>query len=165
MSKSETVFDPLLNKGLYLQDHQSVKWVAIWHWISMQHAVFQKTHISADQLWIQLKWKHWSFLKNCAKQNSGIEFSNCQSWFLDPWHIVNFTCKLSMENSAAYLGRQEAGRQGVWQRPIGAKGGRWGWGRCPAALAGAPRWQTSTSRPSPKSGNLHSYVKISHFKY
>lgn len=36
-SQKLSLFLYWINKCLYSQDHQSVKWIAIWHWISMQH--------------------------------------------------------------------------------------------------------------------------------
>lgn len=145
------------------------QWSELGHDTEFQCNIFKKTHISANRLWIQLKWKHWSFKKkNCSEQNSGIQFSNCQSWFSNPQHILNFIFKLRMENSNASMGRAESRRaqcvswtddddddndddgreveMGVWSAPL-------------------QFWQVTPWWQSPKSGNLDSYLKSPIYKY
>lgn len=44
--------------------HKTInQWNELQYDTEFQCNIFKKTHISANQLWIQLKWKHWSFLR------------------------------------------------------------------------------------------------------
>ena len=117
--------------------------------------IFKKTHISANQLRIQLKWKHWSFFektklsytefRNKIQQLSELIFrpiTHCKSYMKDG----KFKC----------LHRNHKG-QNLRYEPLGA--GRWQVG------VGADALHCQTFHSFQKSGKLYSYVKFPPLKY